>query len=728
MNKFKLTKMAFLFLPLMMSGCQQESSSNITSNVSAVEDHISFYAQDTIRQTDLMTSYYVDLRDNVSASDDSIPEIISVSPLSPSHSCKVLAMDEFGFRVDVKNSQSCIYEYKVGPRNSSKSVLDKVQLGVATALVLSSESTELLKPISATATVGESIDIFVANELARYGYVVGVGFDLDESSLVIPNTSISGSHASVNVSDSSIHYTPGHGFTGVERIIYSYTNGHEVLTGSIDIAVSDSANTAPTAQYFYFQYNDSNEPVPNGQDIEIDVKDFIADADGDTLQLIDVFAYDANLSIPLDSDSNGNNFDDTTFIFNSAVVGRHSIVYVVSDNRGGFATGVIDLMVSDVYHNINVSSVTPALQFRPPFTSTRAQAAGLKYAKGPKGDGTQSLLGVSTAMHDWITANSICEAQGGSLPSTSQMLSLYSDYPLANLFASTNWPIDIEYWTSTSGLSAGEYQSVNMNNGSVDTSVKASSFRYVTCLVDEETSVNVIGAKILDVGPSSDSVVELYELEGTYSNGLSEIIDTPLVTWSAVVNPPELADFNTEYAELTTHPQLVEINGMATITGCISSGLCDAISVELLAFARSPTYGTWASGPEVYEEFTLSESNTIRGRCGSIVDAIGTPESGTFGNNGGTLWDMSNAHQIKSIDIDAGVFAHDGSTNPMVTKLIFRRQDGSSQQCGSSGSTTSINTYNFTVPDGHQFFGFRAFKIGTNGYIKAIQFITIPSK
>ncbi len=727
MNNLKLTKMAFLSLPVILSGCQQESFSNIASKASAVDSHISFYAQNTTRQTDLATSYYVDLKDNVSASDGSTPVVLSVSALSTSRSCKVLAKDELGFRVASNDSQLCVYEYKIGPRNASENPLDNVQLGVATALVLSSESTELLQPISATATAGESIDIFVADELAQYGYAVDVGLDLDESSLVIPNASVSGSLASVNVSDDSIHYTPGPDFTGVERIIYSYTNGHEVLTGSIDVAVSDWANTAPTAQYFYFQHNDSNEPVPNGQDVEIDVKDYIADADGDTLQLIDVFAYDANLDIPLDSNGNGNNFDDTTFIFNSTVVGRHSIVYVVSDNRGGFATGVIDLMVGDLYHNITVSSVTPALQFKPPFTSNRAQAAGLKYAKGPKGDGTQSLLGISTATHDWATANGICEAQGGYLPSTSQILSLYSDYPLANLFASTNWPIDIDYWTSTSGSETGDYQSINMINGNVNTSVKTSSFRYVACAVDEETSVNVIGAKILDVGPGSDSVIELYELEGAYISGSTEIIASPQVTWSAVVNPPELADFNAEYAELTTHPQLVEINGTATITGCINSGLCDAISVDLLAFRRSPTYGTWASGPEVYQDFPLGESNLIQGRCGSVVDGIGTPEEGFIGSSGGSLVDLVNMHQVQSIDIDAGDFAHDGTTNPMITKLIFRRHDGSSQQCGTSGSTSSINTYTYTVPDGHRLFGFRAYHIAPNGYIKAIQFITIPT-
>lgn len=715
-------------------GCKEQEASNENTDGGNEIEAITYYAQDTLRKTSLSKTYNVDLSENVDSSDGSKPVIVSVRSLSSSPSCNVLSVNSKGFQIDARNSKSCTYEYSVGSattlskmraKDASISAMSGVSLGVATATVLVGDSSELLKPISATTTVDDSVDIFIKTELAQYGDEIGVGFTLDENSLVLPNASDTGSSASASVGDDSITYTPGLGFSGVERILYSYTDGISVLTGSIDVSVSTTVNTAPNAEYFYYLYGDGTQPVPYGETIEIDVKDYISDDDGDTLQLIDVFAYDATLSIPTDFNSNGNNFDDTVFTFSSNNPGRHSITYVVSDNKGGFATGVIDLNVADVYQNILVTTSSPNLLFSPPYTASQAELANLKYAAGPVGDGSSSLDGLSTATHDWVTANGICEARGGALPTRTEIQALYLSRPNGGLFSSESWPVDINYWTESGGSEAGSFQSINMSNGNITESAPSSDYNYVACISRESVTVSVLGEEYINVGSDQSSVIELYELEGVQADGTTEIIDNPLVAWSSQIEPPELAQFNNETAELTTFPQAIDINGTATITGCTKEGICDSKLVNLFAFFKSPLYGT-VTGASVEVEYVLGDSNTVNTRCGQIVDAIGTPEMGLSGGTGGSPKQVVRADTIRSINVETGIFSFAGSIRIM-TKLKFNRADGTSVQCGNSGSTSNIQRDTYTVPDGYVFYGFRAYSVGRTDYLQALQFLSIPT-
>ncbi|MCR9907808.1 DUF823 domain-containing adhesin [Vibrio campbellii] len=732
--KFNSTYFIYIMLIFSLFGCKEQEASNENTDGGNEIEAITYYAQDTLRKTSLSKTYNVDLSENVDSSDGSKPVIVSVRSLSSSPSCNVLSVNSKGFQIDARNSKSCTYEYSVGSattlskmraKDASISAMSGVSLGVATATVLVGDSSELLKPISATTTVDDSVDIFIKTELAQYGDEIGVGFTLDENSLVLPNASVTGSSASASVGDDSITYTPGLGFSGVERILYSYTDGISVLTGSIDVSVSTTVNTAPNAEYFYYLYGDGTQPVPYGETIEIDVKDYISDDDGDTLQLIDVFAYDATLSIPTDFNSNGNNFDDTVFTFSSNNPGRHSITYVVSDNKGGFATGVIDLNVADVYQNILVTTSSPNLLFSPPYTASQAELANLKYAAGPVGDGSSSLDGLSTATHDWVTANGICEARGGALPTITEIQALYSSRPNGGLFSSENWPVDINYWTESGGSEAGSFQSINMSNGNITESAPSSDYNYVACISRESVTVSVLGEEYINVGSDQSSVIELYELEGVQADGTTEIIDNPLVAWSSQIEPPELAQFNNETAELTTFPQAIDTNGTATITGCTKEGICDSKLVNLFAFFKSPLYGT-VTGSSVEVEYVLGDSNTVNTRCGQIVDAIGTPEMGLSGGNGGSLKQVVRADTIRSVNVETGLFSFAGSVRIM-TKLKFNRADGTSVQCGNSGSTSNIQRDTYTVPDGYVFYGFRAYSVGRTGYLQALQFLSIPT-
>ncbi len=724
-----------LYLPLLviLSGCKQKELSERNDEIDKEVGNVTYFAQDTIRHTPLIDSYYVDLTNSIDSSDGTEANIISVSSLSSSPSCNILKLDDKGFQVNAFEAKACTYQYVVGSKteynskNTTKSLERSSHVGIATATVLSGDSSELLKPISATTSVNEPLDVFIKEELARYGYTIDIGFTLDTSSLVLPMASITGSLASASPGDDSVTYTPGSGFSGVERLIYSYTDGTNVLTGSIDIAVSTKINTAPNAQYFYYLHQ-GKYPVPYNQKVSINVKDYVSDSDGDELQLIDVFAYDANLSIPIDANNNGNNFDDTVFTVSSDLPGRHSITYVISDNKGGFGTGVIDLTIAPVYHSIIVGNTTPDLPklfFTPPYTSRQAGLAGLHYVPGAIGDGTFSLNGISTATHDWPTANGICEARGGSLPTVNEMTKLYSNFENGKLFRIHNWPIDLSYWTLDRGSNINEFKTINMQNGSIASSVNSTNI-YVACISRDSSTVEILGKDYLNVGSGQPSKVSPYLLEGTNSYGESSVIDNETIIWSSEINPSYLATFDAETATITTNPPSVDeddVSGKATITGCLRTGVCDSKVVDLYGFVSSEVYGTPDEDSDMVE-YVFGEGLMLL-RCGNIVDAIGTTSGGMSGGTGGSLTYIPEASKITSINIIAGEFKF-AQGKDILLKMTFKSSDGSSVSCGGIEDST-VNYYGaYVAPEGYKLYGFRAYSKGRTGYLEAIEFLSVP--
>ncbi|MFH0287195.1 adhesion domain-containing protein [Vibrio owensii] len=579
--------LSYLVISFSVLGCKQQDVSADTSNeISTETASVTYYSQDAVRKTQLTPIYDVNLTSNMDSSDGSDTRVVSVASLSSSPECEVVGVHHKGFQVSANESMACIYKYGVGSLDTNEA---KSNLSYSTALVLSGEQVEVIKPISITTAVNEEVSIYIRDELEQYGDEIGIGFTLDTESLVLPTQEDTGSLFSANPGEDIITYTPGPDFTGVERLIYSYTDGTSVMTGNIDIAVSTEVNSSPKAQYFYFLYDGGNKPIPNGEAITIDVKNYISDSDEDVLQLIDVFAYDATLSIPLDSNSNNNNFDDTVFTFQSNLAGRHSVTYVISDNKGGFATGVIDLMVADVYQNILITSVTPNLLISPPYTSRQAESANIKYVAGPEGEGTLSLSGISNAKHDWVVANGICEARGGELPKASDMQALYESNANGDLFSLHNWPLDSRYWTATVGDETSSFQSIDMSDGTINSNSPSSGYFYVACLSSEAVSVNVLGEDNLSIvgGDGQPIAIYEYQLQGVQANAITSIIDNLLVTWTSQVSPTDLAKFDSSTGELTVFPQSENITGKAIITGCTEQNICGSKSVTIESLLRS---------------------------------------------------------------------------------------------------------------------------------------------
>ncbi|PQJ50372.1 hypothetical protein BTO01_25890 [Vibrio jasicida] len=408
-----------------ISGCGGGSSSGNTPEPTPqppVSETL-YYAQDVIRHSPPSEQFYVDLSKGMESSDGSSVSLTNVISLTSDDSCNVISQDRTGFTIDAGTTKVCDYRFRVGAGSMPQSSANRGD-GYAEATVRTTvgTTTESLIPLSAITSSSTSVTLDLVNLLGINSYILDTDQYTLSTNVVLSNESKTNSTAIADVANNTIEYTPGTGIpSGVERILYSYSDGESVLTGTIDVAVSTDANNAPTAESaFITEYKDSVSgktvsKVPYGQAALVDVASLIADTDGDTLQLFDVFSYDATLSIPEDANQDGNNFNDTVFEFTKSDSGVTNVTYVVSDGKGGYATGVVQLLVDDAYSDIVLDTATPKLVYFAPLTEQAADQANIVHSS-EIGDGVSSILDLSIATLDWNIAKAYCEATGGQLP------------------------------------------------------------------------------------------------------------------------------------------------------------------------------------------------------------------------------------------------------------------------------------------------------------------------
>ncbi|MFA0524093.1 DUF823 domain-containing adhesin [Vibrio sp. 10N.222.52.C3] len=500
----KLSLSVAISLALFGCGASSDEATTNSKPESPTSGDTLYYAQDVIRQSTPTNTFFVDLSNNMESSDDSSVTLTTVTSLNNSYDCNVVSQNANGFTISAQSAKVCDYRYRVGAalpsdiamsshsnygeaRISATSATSGDGFAEATVRAAVGESTEQLTPISGLTSSFTSVQIDIAKELGNAGYSLDTSTYALATTVTLPNGDATNSTAIANTSTNTIDYTPGDGIpSGVERILYSYSDGSSVLAGSIDIAVSTDTNSAPTAEsrrkisYIDPDSGDEVAKIPYGKQLRFNVTDLISDPDGDTLHLVDIYSFGATILIPNDANNDGNLFNDTEFDFTSTQPGETSVSYVVSDGKGGYATGILQGYVGNPYEPIvSVNIYLPPLMY--------ADARDAEIIATPQvGNGTTALNGITTASHDWHTANSLCQARGARLPTAMELQSLYDDGNTSGrLFTNHNWPIDVNYWASDQGTSGTSYhRSVNMADRVVSTNDVNSSVRFTAC-VDE---------------------------------------------------------------------------------------------------------------------------------------------------------------------------------------------------------------------------------------------------
>ncbi|MGR5447939.1 hypothetical protein ACPV47_23855, partial [Vibrio jasicida] len=559
----------------------------------------------------------------------------------------------------------------------------------------------------------------VVDLLGLNGYVLDTDKYTLSASIVLPNERKTSSIAIADIANNTIEYTPGIGIpSGVERILFSYSDGTDVLAGTIDVSVSTDANNAPTADSaFITEYTDSVSgktvsKIPYGQAALVDVASLIADTDGDTLQLIDVFSYDATLSIPEDANNDGNNFNDTVFEFAKSNSGVTNVTYVVSDGRGGYAAGVVQLLVDDAYSNIVLDTATPKLLYFAPLTEQAAVQANIMHSS-ESGDGVSSILDLSIATLDWNTAKGYCEAAGGQLPTVTDLEALNTFVNQdGGLFEGYQWPQNTAYWTSSVGTTVGNKKAYNFGSESILNDEGLSQTYYTTCVSTYTLLREILGDSILKPNPDTvpsetplpDEIYH-YQIQETRS-GTIKIVDDSEVTWTNIGSLPHYVNFdrNTGVLKLKTSEILpADKNVSFSIQGCIGAD-CYPQSVSIiLPWNRILSNGGYEYSPlltveekaalggasMVWEDptnytYTVKDSSILGKEWLelNVNDAVAYCDSLTFDGGGWKAWsEVDHAHRYYEMLTEmANLHTPEGSTADVMMdalNIAFERDEGS---------------------------------------------------
>jgi len=135
----------------------------------------------------------------------------------------------------------------------------------------------------------------------------------------------------VEISGDLLIYTPENGFIGSDSFSYTVDDGFGgQAQANVSIVVTDP-NQAPVA-------GDDSATTSAGQPVTIDVLENDTDADGDLLNIAS-FNQPANGSVSQDGEA-------LAYTPNEGFAGMDSFTYLVSDGRGGEATGQVSITVS----------------------------------------------------------------------------------------------------------------------------------------------------------------------------------------------------------------------------------------------------------------------------------------------------------------------------------------------------------------------------------------------
>ena len=465
--RFNNKRLFVYLLPLMLFGCGGETNeqNEHSSHQEAVSSPV---ATDNYSQFLLDESQHVvSLSAHVSDPQGLPLTLERVEPLSQSCGMPVVDKHHLSFTVAESIPETCVYRYVVRnhPENPQ---LDKESSAESVVLLSNETDSSLIPPISKSIKVDSELTIALRQEL---GSNYPDGYTLNQDVVLLGD-----GVASADVSSDTILYqassTPGD-----TRLIYSLSSddGNNVKAGYVDIAVSSKGNSMPIAENIA-----GPESLYPNTNITIDVSGSVSDPDGDSLQLTDVYAYNANVAItdPLD-------VNNTKFNFSASQPGNYSVTYYVSDHRGGYAVAVVRIVVSEQPLPWNDIVLASGARYTAPWEKSSADIAGIYY-QGTEPEvinGTEYLIPLFSA----DAAQALCQSRGMALPSQEQMNALFQARPdVAN---SDHWPTSLAYWSSSKSTANQQY-GFNMSSGA-QILLPTSTPLIVTCVYPGELSTLV---------------------------------------------------------------------------------------------------------------------------------------------------------------------------------------------------------------------------------------------
>ena len=386
------------------------------------------------------------------------------------------------FTVHNTKSELCFYSYSVKNHPAQSSL---AKMSTAHSFILkSSGQGSTLDPISETTNVETSVAINI--DVPDY--------TLNEEVVVLGQGRVV-----VNSNTGSITFEPT--APGSTRLIYTVSKDDgSIMSGSIDIAVSDMGNNPPVAPNIDLPKQPSGDDFIVDEEYTIDLKDYVSDPDsGDELQLIEVKVWNAVVNVdPADV----NNTSNLAFKFETSEAGEYSVSYLISDHRGGYGIGIVHIVVSDPANRQTWDDIQKGLKlFTAPLSLDEAVGSGITHTDS----NLDSFVNDMVATFNYQQAVDYCNTIG-TLPSIDNLKELRSwnlNWPQSPI-----WPLDLDFW-ATDNL--GRATTFDLKTGA-EHHPATSKARYVTCY--SETGITIDSSSTLEaVADGNDKVTVIAKLE-----------------------------------------------------------------------------------------------------------------------------------------------------------------------------------------------------------------------
>ena len=476
MKKLKLNLLTSVLLStlaptLLLSGCGGSESDNTDGNANApVVELAPVSARDGFEVVSPDKPGFVDLSSLIESGKEGVTITdITLESSQGSGQCGEVSIDNTtsfqGFNVTIDGAAICQYTYEV----ESIAAEPQARMRASARVMVASSGTgsAMLPPISIPIAIDTTQETNIKDAL---------GMDFPKDYTLSPDFSVLGDgDVTADTSAMSISYTAT--AQGVSRVVYALESNiagvPDIKMGTLDYTVSGELNNAPTATNFTVA-----EQTELYTEYDIDVSAYIDDAtDADALQLIEVSSYTATVQ-----SKDNNLLTNKVFTFQADSYGMHYVTYTVSDQRGGLATGIVQIRIEDPNAPDLWGDVeTDLTLFSAPLTRIEADAKGIVY-QGFVSD-TNYYPAVDVVTFTFDGANDYCSSIGGHVPGTTELYDLYNDKGPAGQW---NWPTGKSYVARGSGvnnwlvsLTDRTEEKLGNNSG------------YVTCLGTGEQSLTL---------------------------------------------------------------------------------------------------------------------------------------------------------------------------------------------------------------------------------------------
>ena len=463
-----------------------------------------------------------------------------------------------GFDVTIDGSAICEYRYEV----------ESVAGTHASARMIVTSSTAVLHPISISIGINEIETTNIQTSLGD-NFLTGYVLSPDYSALGDGDVTLDAPSLSISYTATAV---------GLSRVVYALEGEidgvPDIKMGILDYAVSDNLNNAPTAENFNY-----GSDVEINTSVDIDVSDYISGlVGGDELLLTEVKSYTANVALKAPED-----LTNTIFTFETSIDGKHYVSYMVSDQKGGFAIGIVEVSTFDTNQVARWADIeNGTLLFSGPETKFEIDTTGDDY-QGFYND-TDYTPSLNIAIFTFAGAQGYCGSRG-RLPTSGELEAMYIAKSPKTTWL---WPTRKAYITqdiTTTGL-------VSLLDGTA--TILGTDLYYVTCVDSGGLTLTADKSRVVANGTDTTTISVAFsrdasgpvtdEVLGISVTGLAIPSETTVTTDAdgkasfTVTNiKAENTDISIDYTNQSS--ELVTVSTTVNFIGDIKTARVDSLTV-----------------------------------------------------------------------------------------------------------------------------------------------------